>query len=96
MQKLQVDLGIPTVQYFAKKLNLSAPYLTDLLKQETGKSTQEHIHQQIMEMAKTKLLTSNRSVSEIAYELGFEYPQYFSRIFKKKVGITPAEYRSKN
>lgn len=91
---LQVEQGIPSVQYFSEKLNLSAPYLTDLLKQETGKNTQEHIHLYVIERAKNRLLNSNNSVSEIAHELGFEYPQYFSRVFKKKVGMSPAEYRN--
>lgn len=95
-ENLQDNLGIPSVQYFAEKLNLSAPYLTDLLKQETGKNTQEQIHLSIIDMAEMKLLNTNSSVSEIAYELGFEYPQYFSRIFKKKTGMSPAEYRSVN
>ncbi len=92
----QIDKGIPKVQYFAEKLNLSAPYLTDLLKQVNGKNTQEHIHLKIVDLAKTKLLNTNGSVSEIAYDLGFEYPQYFSRMFKKKTGLSPAEYRQVN
>ncbi len=88
--------GLPTVVQCAEAVNLSNNYLSDLLKKETGKSTQEHIHYFLIEEAKTKLLSSNNSVSEIAYGLGFEYPQYFSKLFKKKVGITPLEYRGMN
>ncbi len=88
--------GMPTVKICAEAMNLSANYLTDLLKKETGKNTQEHIHYHVIEAAKEKLLSSSVSVSEIAYSLGFEYPQYFSKIFKKKTGVTPAGYRSLN
>lgn len=88
--------GLPTVKQCAEQVNLSANYLTDLLKKETGKSTQEHIHYQVLEVAKERLLGSNDTVGEIAYNLGFEYPQYFSKMFKKNVGMTPAEYRSVN
>ena len=88
--------GLPTVAHCAKAVNLSNNYLSDLLKKETGKSTQEHIHYFLIEEAKTKLLNSNNSVSEIAYGLGFEYPQYFSKLFKKKVGIAPFKYREMN
>jgi len=95
-QNNQAVSGIPSVQYFAEKLNFSAPYLTDLLKQETGKNTQEFIHLKIIDLAKTKLLNSKETVSEIAYDLGFEYPQYFSRMFKKKTGVSPAKYRQLN
>lgn len=85
--------GLPSVRYFAEKLNISPNYLSDLLKKETGKNTQEHIHYQLLEKAKNRLLISANSVSEIAYELGFNYPQYFSRFFKKHTGMTPSEYR---
>ena len=85
--------GLPSVKYFASKLNFSANYLGDLLKKETGKSAQEHIQLRIIEIAKEKLFDMNKSVSQIAYELGFEYPQYFSRLFKKRVGVSPNEYR---
>lgn len=85
--------GLPTVKYCAEKLNLSPNYLSDLLKKETGKNTQEHIHYYLIEQAKNTLLNSELSVSEIAYNLGFDYPQYFSKIFKKKTGYSPQEYR---
>lgn len=85
--------GLPLVSYFAENLNLSASYLSDLLKKETGKTAQEHIHYQIIEKAKNLLLNSNATVSEISYDLGFEYPQYFSKIFKKKTGLSPLEFR---
>ncbi|MCV6630556.1 MAG: helix-turn-helix domain-containing protein [Flavobacteriaceae bacterium] len=89
----QVDFGIPTVTYCAEKLHMSARYLSDLLRKETGKSAQEHIHNHIIEKAKTKLLSSTKSASEIAYELGFEYPQYFSKLFKKNTSHSPKEFR---
>lgn len=91
---LQKDLGIPTVQYFAEKLNYSSNYLNELIRKATGKSILEHIHYKIIELAKSDLLSSDKSVSEIAFDLGFEYSQYFSRLFKKKTGMTPLEYRN--
>lgn len=89
----QLETGIPSVQYCANEMNMSPRYLSDLLRKETGKSTQEHIHQYIIEKAKNILLNSKGSASEIAHELGFEYPQYFSKIFKKNTSMTPVEYR---
>jgi AraC-like DNA-binding protein len=86
--------GLPTVRYCAEKLNLSPNYFSDLLKSETGKNTQEHIHYHLLEKAKTLLLSSDKNISEIAFELGFEYPQNFSKLFKQKVGITPGEFRN--
>lgn len=86
--------GLPKVHYFAEKLHLSDSYLSDLLKKETGKNTQDHIHSFMIEKAKTLLVNTNDSVSEIAFDLGFEYPQYFSRLFKNKTGQTPVQYRS--
>ena len=94
--KLLTDKGIPTVDYFANKLNLSAGYLTDLLKKEIGKTTKEYLQIEVIERAKYKLLNSNDTVSEIAYTLGFEYPQYFNRLFKQKTGMTPLDYRQLN
>lgn len=88
------EKGIPTVKYFAEQMNFSTNYLSDLLKKETGKNTQDHIHHYLIEEAKTLLLNSNNTISEIAYKLGFEYPQYFSRLFSKKVGISPTDYRA--
>ncbi|MFY7668062.1 MAG: helix-turn-helix domain-containing protein [Crocinitomicaceae bacterium] len=90
------SIGLPTVKYLADLVNLSPGYLGDLLKKETGLNAQEHIHQFIIEEAKNILLNSNQSVSEIAFHLGFEYPQYFSRLFKQKTGKTPMEYRNLN
>jgi AraC-like DNA-binding protein len=88
--------GIPSVKYLANKVNLSPSYLSDLLKRETGLNTQDHIHYFMIEQAKNILLQTNQSVSEIAYSLGFEYPQYFSRLFKQKTGKTPIEFRNMN
>lgn len=88
--------GFPTVRYCAEAMNMSVNYLSDLLRKDTGMSAIEHIQQHLVEVAKEKLSTSEKSVSEIAYELGFEYPQYFSRLFKKKTGVSPNEYRSAN
>ncbi len=88
--------GIPSVKDLANKVNLSPSYLSDLLKRETGLNAQDHIHYFVIEQAKNILLQTNHSVSEIAYSLGFEYPQYFSRLFKQKTGKTPLEYRLNN
>lgn len=88
--------GFPSVKYFAEQLHLSPNYLSDLLKKETGKNGTEHIQIHVVELAKDRLLSSSVSVSEIAYDLGFEYPQYFSKLFKKNTGQTPAEYRNLN
>jgi AraC-like DNA-binding protein len=88
--------GLPTVKHLADAVNLSPGYLGDLLKKETGLNAQEHIHHYVIEEAKDILLHSNQSVSEIAFQLGFEYPQYFSRLFKQKTGTTPLEYRNLN
>jgi AraC-like DNA-binding protein len=92
-EKKQLELGIPSVQYCAEVMNVSPRYLSDLLKKETGQSTQEHIHNYIIERAKNILLNSKENASEIAYGLGFEYPQYFSKVFKKKTSLSPIEYR---
>lgn len=85
--------GIPTVKYCAEAMNLSPNYFSDLLKCETGKNTQEHIHYHLLEKAKNILVNSDKDINEIAYELGFEYPQNFSKLFKKKVGVSPTLYR---
>jgi AraC-like DNA-binding protein len=90
------EKGLPTVKYLADNVYLSASYLSDLLKKETGMNAQDHIHYYLIEEAKNILLNSNNSVSEIAYSLGFEYPQYFSKLFKQKTGQTPIEYRHLN
>jgi len=85
--------GTPAVKYFSDKLNLSANYFGDLIKKETGSSAQEYIQKKMMDIAQNLLLTTQKSVSEIAYELGYQYPQYFSRAFKKVIGCSPNEYR---
>lgn len=90
------DLGIPTVSYFAAEQHLSPNYFGDLIKKETGKSAQEHIQAKIIEVAKERIFDPTNSLSEIAYELGFKYPQHFTRFFKNKVGYSPKEYRRLN
>nr|WP_199082077.1 helix-turn-helix domain-containing protein [Pedobacter sp. ASV19] len=89
-------LGLPSVAYCAEQLNLSANYFGDLIKKESGKSALEHIHLKLMDVAKERVLDPGKTVSEIAYELGFKYPQHFSRSFKQQVGVSPNEYRSLN
>jgi AraC-like DNA-binding protein len=90
------DIGMPNVKYLANELNFSSNYLSDLLKKETGKTAQEHIHLFVIERAKNILLNSSKSISEIGYSLGFEYPQHFSNLFKSKTGISPSEFRNLN
>ncbi|WP_183560472.1 helix-turn-helix domain-containing protein [Mucilaginibacter sp. SP1R1] len=90
------NLGLPSVTYCAEQINLSTNYFGDLIKKETGKSAQEYIQLKLMDVAKEKIFDKNKSVSEIAYELGFKYPQHFTRVFKQRVGYTPNEYRSLN
>jgi AraC family transcriptional regulator, transcriptional activator of pobA len=85
--------GLPTVQYIAEVLNVSPGYLSGLLKTLTGQSTQQHIHDKLIDKAKEKLSTTDLSVSEIAYELGFEHPQSFSKLFKTKTNFSPLEFR---
>ncbi|WP_221391384.1 AraC family transcriptional regulator [Dyadobacter sp. NIV53] len=87
------QLGLPTVSYCADELNISPNYFGDIIKKETGKSAQEFIQMKIINMAKERVFNLDKSVSEIAYELGFKYPQHFSRLFKQRVGISPNEYR---
>ncbi len=86
--------GIPTVQYCGKEIGLSPYYLSDLLKKETGKNALEHIHLFLIERAKSLILKTNDSITQIAYELGFEYPQHFSKLFKAKTGVSPRQYRN--
>ena len=88
--------GQPTIEYLANGCHLSSNYLSDLLSKETGRSAKVHINDFLMEKAKNLLISSTDSVSGIAYSLGFNYPHYFSRIFKKKTGKTPQEYRQMN
>ena len=88
-----MEEGLPTVKYFADKICLSPNYFGDLIKKETGKTAQEYIQNKIIDTAKEMILGSEKTVSEIAYSLGFQYSQHFNRIFKKNVGYTPTEYR---
>lgn len=85
--------GLPTVQYLAEQLHLSPSYLSDMLRSLTGQNAQQHIHHTLIEKAKEKLSTTVLSVSEIAYELGFEHPQSFSKLFKTKTKLSPLEFR---
>ena len=89
-------IGLPTVAYFAEELHLSANYFGDLIKKETGKSAKEYIQNKVINIAKNKIYNLDKTISEIAYELGFKYPQHFSRMFKSETGYTPNEYRSFN
>lgn len=86
--------GLPTVKYFADKLCLSSNYFGDMFKKETGKSPQEYIQEKVIELAKERISDTADTVSQIAYSLGFQYPQRFCRLFKKRVGYTPSEYRA--
>lgn len=87
-------IGLPTVQHVASSLNVSTSYLSGLLKHFTGQSTQQHIQNKIIEKSKEKLTTTDRSVGEIAYELGFEHPQSFNKLFKSKTKLSPLEFRA--
>ena len=95
-QNTLVELGVPDVKYFASQLNLSANYLSDLLSKYTGKSTQEHIHLKLIDKAKSMLLSTENPISSIAYDLGFEHPSHFTKLFKNKTGYSPKEYRGLN
>ena len=90
------NLGLPSVSYFADCLHLSPNYFGDLIKKETGKSAQEHIQLKLVDVAKERIFDTEKSVSQIAFELGFKYPQHFNRMFKKSTGFTPNEYRNRN
>ncbi|MFD2937681.1 helix-turn-helix domain-containing protein [Spirosoma flavum] len=87
------ELPLPTVQFFADALNVSPAYLSDMLRILTGQNTQQHIHHALIEKAKRLLLTTSLSINETAFQLGFEYPQYFSRLFKSKTGLSPVAFR---
>lgn len=89
-------IGLPSVAWCAEELKLSANYFGDLIKKETGVSAQEYIQTKVIDVAKMKLHDSNKSINEVAYELGFKYPQHFSRLFKQRTGDTPNEFRIKN
>jgi AraC-like DNA-binding protein len=90
------SIGLPSVSYCADELNLSPNYFGDLVKKETGKTAQEYIQSKLINMAKEKLFDSNKTISQVAYELGFKYPQHFARLFKKNTGYTPIDYRALN
>jgi len=86
--------GLPTVAWCAAELNLSASYFGDLIKKETGQSPHDYIHAKVIDLAKERIFDSHQSISELAYGLGFKYPQHFTRLFKQQVGVSPMEYRS--
>lgn len=88
-----LNKGIPSVQYLADNLHMSPSYLSDLLRAHTGQSAQQHIHDKLIEKAKEKLSTTSLSVSEVAYALGFEHPQSFSKLFKSKTRVSPLAFR---
>jgi len=88
--------GLPNVAYFANKLFLSPNYFGDLVKKETGHTAQEYVQQKVVREAKTRLLSGSYNVSEIAYSLGFQYPQHFIRFFKRRTGVTPKQYQMAN
>ncbi|GET29279.1 AraC family transcriptional regulator [Prolixibacter sp. SD074] len=90
------NIGLPSVAYFAEELHLSANYFGDLIKKETGKSAKEYIQNKIIDVAKQKTFDADKTVNEIASELGFKYPQHFTRLFKNVTGYTPNEYRTLN
>jgi len=90
------NIGLPTVFYCAEELHLSANYFGDLIKKEAGISPQEYIQTKVIDVAKERIFDIDKSISEVAYELGFKYPQHFTRLFKQKVGLTPNEYRNLN
>lgn len=89
-------IGLPTVSYCADELHLSANYFGDLIKKETGISALEYIQTKVIDVAKVRIFNIDKSISEISYGLGFKYPQHFTRLFKRKTGITPVEYRRLN
>jgi AraC family transcriptional activator of pobA len=89
----ETEKPLPTVQYFADALHVSPAYLGDMLRTLTGQNTQQHIHQALIEKAKRLLLSTSLTINETAFQLGFEYPQYFTRLFKSKTGQTPAAFR---
>ncbi|MBO9204363.1 MULTISPECIES: helix-turn-helix domain-containing protein [Niastella] len=89
-------IGLPSVAWCAGELNLSPNYFGDLIKKETGKSAQEYVQEKLITIAKEKIFDIDKSISDIAYELGFKYPQHFTRLFKQKTGLSPNEYRLQN
>jgi AraC-like DNA-binding protein len=89
-------IGLPSVAYFANYLHLSANYFGDLIKKDTGQTAKDYILNKTIEVAKNKIFETNKNVNEIAFELGFKYPQHFTRLFKQKIGISPVEFRNLN
>ena len=92
--QLPIQNGLPSVKYFADKVYLSPNYFGDMVKKETGKTPQEHIQTKVIELAKERIVDTEETVSQIAYSLGFQYPQHLCRLFKRRVGCTPNEYRN--
>ena len=90
-----LETGLPSVAYCAEKLNLSPNYFGDVVKKETGKTAKEYIQNKIIEEAKNRIFGTDKTINEIAYQLGFKYPQHFTRLFKSRTGLTPNEYRVK-
>ena len=89
-------IGLPAVSYCAEQLHLSPNYFGDLIKKETGKTAMEYIQLKVIDVAKEKILSGNAPISDIAYDLGFKYPQHFARLFKQHVGSTPTAYRRRS
>ena len=94
--ELPKSVGLPTVSYCANELNLSANYFGDLVKKETSKSALEYIQEKVIDLAKERIFDRSKSISEIAFEMGYKYPQHFTRLFKQRVGMSPQEYRLAN
>ena len=92
--QLPIQNGLPSVKYFADRVYLSPNYFGDMVKKETGKTPQEHIQTKVIELAKERIVDTEETVSQIAYSLGFQYPQHLCRLFKRRVGCTPNEYRN--
>lgn len=90
------NIGFPMVNYFAEQLNISANYFGDLIKKDLGISAQEYIHNKLIEVAKEQIFNPEKTISDISYDLGFKYPQHFTRLFKRKVGVSPSEYKTLN
>lgn len=92
-QKMTLTHGLPTVQYLAEKLSVSPHYLSDLLRSQTGQNAQQHIHNKLIAHAKVLLSNTKLTVAEVAYQIGFEYPQSFNKLFKQKTAVSPLEFR---
>lgn len=89
-----ITYGMPTVQYLADQINYTPNYLSDMLRSQTGLTAQQHIHQRLIERSKDLLSTTNLTINEVAYKLGFEYPQSFSRLFKARTKVSPAQFKA--